>query len=93
MPTTNSTPSANDGSPGAASTDGPGGCRCARIMVGMSVTEQRNWNPDCAEHGTSSDWYRSSEQVAARAAQRDRLVDLQRRARDARRGRGSPTGQ
>lgn len=60
-------------------------CSCARIKVGMTVTESRNWNPDCPVHGTESDWYRSPEQVAKRREDSRRLRNLQRRARDARR--------
>lgn len=32
-------------------------CVCGRIRVGMKVTENRNWNPDCPEHGIGSEWY------------------------------------
>lgn len=60
-------------------------CSCSRIKIGMTVTEQRNWNPDCHEHGTMSKWYHSDEQVAKRQAQRERLLDLQTQAREARR--------
>lgn len=59
-------------------------CSCARIKLGLEVTEHRNWNPDCSEHGVTSDWYRSSEQVAKREAQNARLRDLQTQAREAR---------
>lgn len=60
-------------------------CTCGRIAVGMTVTNARNWHPDCVEHGTASAWWNSEEQRAARAATRERLIDLQRRAREARR--------
>ena len=60
-------------------------CRCARLCVGMEVTEHRNWNPDCPEHGTESAWWRSPEQVEARRQQNERLRDLQRQARERRR--------
>jgi hypothetical protein len=53
-------------------------CRCGRIKIGFEVTEHRNWNPDCPEHGATSDWYRSPEQTAKRDAQRERLTELQR---------------
>lgn len=67
-----------------------GRCRCARIKVGMTVTDSRNWNPDCPAHGIKSEWYRSDEQVAKRERDRAHLRDLQQRARDARRkARGS----
>lgn len=70
-------------------TDGSAGdavnCTCARVKIGTVVTESRNWNPDCLEHGTRSGWYLSPEQAAKRQEQDERLADLQRRARDARR--------
>lgn len=56
-------------------------CSCARMQIGDS----RNWNPDCAVHGVSTEWYRSDEQVERRRVQSERLRDLQRQARDARR--------
>lgn len=59
-------------------------CTCGRIAVGMTVTEIRNWNPDCAEHGTASAWWNSEEQQAERAGRREHLADLWRRAREAR---------
>jgi len=59
-------------------------CTCGRIAIGMQVTEQRNWNPDCEEHGVDSDWYNSETQRVKRAAARERTIDLQRRAREAR---------
>ena len=60
-------------------------CSCGRIRVGRTVTEHRNWNPDCTEHGTASAWWKSPEQVEKREAQSQRLRDLQARAREARR--------
>jgi hypothetical protein len=66
-------------------------CGCGRIAVGMTVTEVREWNPECAEHGTASAWWNSPEQRAARAARRQRTADLQRRARAAR--HATPTGR
>jgi len=62
-----------------------GPCTCGRLKVGMTVTEHRNWNPDCPEHGVKSQWYRSPEQKAKRDAQDERLRDLQRQANEARR--------
>jgi len=59
-------------------------CTCGRIKVGGEVTEQRNWSPECEEHGLGSAWYASAEQVERRRAQSDRLRDLQRQAREAR---------
>ena len=52
----------------------------------MKVTESRNWNPDCPVHGTESDWWRSDEQVAARAVDSARLRALQAEARRRRAG-------
>ena len=63
------------------------GCSCGRITIGMTVTESRNWNPDCVEHGTDSAWYNSDTQRAARDAQNTRVIELQRQAREARRAR------
>jgi len=60
-------------------------CTCGRIAVGMTVTEHRNWHPDCPEHGTDSTWWNSPEQQQARAERRERLIELQARAREARR--------
>lgn len=59
-------------------------CTCGRIRVGNNLTEARNWNPDCEEHGRDSDWWNSPEQVAARERQSERLRDLQEQARRAR---------
>ncbi len=60
-------------------------CTCGRIAIGMTITENRNWNPDCSEHGTDSAWWSSSEQIAKREAQNQRSRDLQTRAAEARR--------
>lgn len=59
-------------------------CSCGRIAVGMTITANRNWNPECAEHGLRSDWYRSPEQVTRRAQADEQLRDLYARARAAR---------
>lgn len=63
----------------------PTDCGCGRLAVGMTVTDAREWHPECAEHGTDSAWWSSPEQQAARAARRARTADLQHRARAARR--------
>lgn len=55
-------------------------CTCSRLSVGGGL----NWNPDCAAHGLTTDWYRSPEQVERRRVQSERLRDLQRQAREAR---------
>lgn len=65
-------------------------CACGRISVGMTLTDARNLNPGCEEHGIHSEWYKSPEQVARRRAQNDRLRDLQRQAREARRKATAP---
>lgn len=61
-----------------------GNCTCGRIKVGMTVTENRNWNPECAEHGVASDWWKSPEQVEKRRVENERLRELQAQARAAR---------
>jgi hypothetical protein len=38
-------------------------CTCGRIRIGLRVTEHRNWNPDCPEHGTETDFWKSREQI------------------------------
>lgn len=43
-----------------------------------------NWNENCQDHGLASDWYNSPEQVERRLAQHNRLISLQRQAREAR---------
>ena len=60
-------------------------CTCGRLAVGMTVTEVRNWHPDCPAHGMSSVWWNSQEQREKRDARRAELIDLQLRAREARR--------
>lgn len=59
-------------------------CTCGRLRVGLTVTEARDWNPDCPKHGTASAWYASPAQRDKRAEASARLRDLQRRAADAR---------
>jgi len=59
-------------------------CTCGRLKIGSKVTESRNWNPDCDEHGTTTEWYKSPEQRTKREQMRSRTIDLQRRAREAR---------
>lgn len=57
-------------------------CTCGQIHVGMTVTDQRNWNPDCDEHGTMSEWWQSKEtqdQIAERA-ERSRVAQARARA-------------
>ena len=59
-------------------------CTCGRICVGNEVTEARNLNLDCPDHGTASEWYNSPEQKTSRAAFDDQLRRLQAKARAAR---------
>jgi len=59
-------------------------CRCGRIAVGMTVTNNRNWNGDCPEHGLTSAWWNSPAQVARRQKQNAELRDLYQQARQAR---------
>lgn len=56
-------------------------CSCGRIAVGMTLTASRNWNPDCEEHGTQSDWFAEHQKT------NERLHELQRLAREARQAR------
>ena len=60
-------------------------CTCGRIMLGSEDSGSRNWNPDCGEHGVDSAWYSDPAVVAKREAQRQRTIDLQMQAREARR--------
>ena len=53
-------------------------------MVGMRDSGARDWSPACPEHGLDSAWYQR-EGKAHLEASRDRSVELQRQAREARR--------
>lgn len=64
---------------------GTSGCRCGRIRVGLEITESRNWDPSCPEHGLASTWWNSPDQTAKREADSGRLRDIQQQARQARR--------
>ena len=68
-------------------TDQPDPCRCSRIAVGLEVTANRNWNPDCPAHGQASEWYRSPEQVERRRRVEAELRASYRAARAARQSR------
>lgn len=59
-------------------------CFCGSIAVGLQITESRNWNPACPEHGIYSEWWNSDEQVHQRFVRRQESLELQRRARIAR---------
>jgi len=64
-------------------------CTCGRVHIGSEVVG-RNLNYDCPEHGVKSNWYNEPERVAKREVDRQRLIDLQLRARDARRAASTP---
>jgi hypothetical protein len=59
-------------------------CTCGRIRLGSEITEHRNWNPDCSEHGVYSEWYNSTEQQAKRQEDNAQLRELQAKAREMR---------
>lgn len=57
-------------------------CGCPNIVLGTEITEQRNWNPECEEHGTDSTWYNSEAETRKRLLQNERLrgmYDIRRR--------------
>lgn len=60
-------------------------CQCGELKLDGRGTGSFNWNPDCNDHGTSSEWYTSDEQVTKRAADRARLRELQLKAAELRR--------
>ena len=59
-------------------------CTCGRIAVGMTITETRNWNPDCPDHGKASTWWNSEEQVRLREQRRQNLIALWSKVKEAR---------
>lgn len=59
-------------------------CTCSRIHVGGKPVNSFNWNPDCKEHGVGTDWYDDPDRAVQRAKDNERTIDLQRRAREAR---------
>jgi len=58
-------------------------CTCGRIVVGMTVTDARNWNQNCPAHGVDSQWYEElgKERFEKTVA---RSVELQKQGREAR---------
>lgn len=60
-------------------------CECGNIAIGLTVTETRNWHPECPEHGIESEWWNSEAQFQERMVRRSELIKLQARAREARR--------
>jgi hypothetical protein len=59
-------------------------CTCHHIALGLAVTEARDWNRACPEHGTHSAWYRDGGK-AYFEARRAYSIEIQRLAREARR--------
>ena len=59
-------------------------CSCPHLMLGSERLEQKNWNPDCEEHGLDSEWWNSDEEVERRRTDLIRRRELFRRARDSR---------
>lgn len=62
-------------------------CTCHELKLNdgnRRATGAFSLNPDCVEHGYESEWYRSPVQVAKRETQDERLRELQRQAREAR---------
>lgn len=60
-------------------------CTCGELKIDGRGTGSFDWNPDCAEHGTTSGWYNSDEQKNKRAKQSQRLRELQSLAAERRR--------
>lgn len=75
---------AEPGSDGEGEVTVSDGCTCGRLAVGMTVTQARVWHRDCPEHGVDSVWWNSEEQRTEREARRQRMIELQERARRAR---------
>lgn len=48
-------------------------CTCPHLALGTKVLEQKNWDPDCEEHGTDSVWYTSEAETQRRLLQNERL--------------------
>jgi len=65
-------------------------CTCPHIKLDSEVTEARNWNPDCVEHGAGSTWWNSEAEVMKRQLQGTRLRVLNTLARLSRQKRISP---
>ena len=51
-------------------------CTCSYIKVGTTVSDNKNLNPECPEHGYNSVWFNSPEQVKKREARSQRLREL-----------------
>ena len=59
-------------------------CTCSHIKIGTTVSDSKNLNPECPEHGYNSVWYNSPEQVKKRGERSQRLRELYDTARKAR---------
>lgn len=59
-------------------------CTCRPLLLKGEDTGSRTLDPDCPEHGESSPWYNSPEQVAHRSQRSQRLRDLYEQAKLAR---------
>jgi hypothetical protein len=57
---------------------------CPRIKVGSELTDSRNWNPECEEHGVDSEWWNSPEQQVMRDQLVERIRMLQAKAKEGR---------
>ncbi len=69
-------------------------CTCGEVHIGGQPTGFFNWNPNCGQHGTSSEWWNLPEQVAKRESDGHRLRVLQTKARHARHlGVGCSSGE
>jgi hypothetical protein len=59
-------------------------CTCSRIKIGTTVSDNKNLNLECPEHGYNSSCYNSPEQVKKREERSQRLRELYDTARKAR---------
>lgn len=61
-------------------------CTCPHLAIGTEILKQKNWNPDCEEHGVDSAWYNSEKETSIRNARRERTMALQQLASKRRNG-------
>ena len=52
-------------------------CTCARLSVGLTITNDRDWRPDCPEHGKGTSYYREIF-LPQQARQNARIDELRR---------------
>ena len=60
-------------------------CTCSYIKIGTTLSDSKNLNPECPEHGYDSLWFNSTEQVKKREERSQRLrelYDARRKARE-----------